>query len=164
VVWRSGGKMFVGHDGSCPGYRTALLLMPGEKIATVFLANANGVSSNEWAQRLYDIVAPGVLEAVKDPGKGKPPDPALQAYVGAYSDQPWGGETHFLPWDDGLAMVDFPSKDPAKEMVKLKKTGEHTFRGIRKDESLAEPIVFELGPDGKAVRYKRHQNTWPRIP
>ena len=85
VVWRSDGKMFVGHGGSCPGYRTALLLMPAEKIATVVLANANGVASDEWAQRLYDIVAPGLLEAVKDPEKARPrtppswPMPALTA-------------------------------------------------------------------------------------
>ena len=113
-MWRSDGKMFVGHDGACPGYRTALLLMPEEKIATVFLANANGVASEEWAQRLYDIVAPGLLEAVKEPGKGKPSDPALRAYAGAYSNQPWGGETAFLPWGDGLAMLDLPDPQPGE--------------------------------------------------
>jgi CubicO group peptidase (beta-lactamase class C family) len=163
VVWRSDGKMFVGHDGACPGYRTALLLMPGEKIATVFMANANAVDSDGWAQRLYDIVAPGVLEAVKDPGKGKPADPALAPYLGAYSRQPWGGETAVLPWEDGLAMVNFPSQNPAKNLARLKKIGEHTFRRMHKDDTPGEIIVFELGPDGRAARYRQHQNNWPRL-
>jgi CubicO group peptidase (beta-lactamase class C family) len=163
IVWRSDNKTFVGHDGSCPGYRTALLLMPEEKIGTVFLSNASGVVSNEWAQRLYDIVAPGLLAAVKEPGKGKVSDSALRAYTGAYGDQPWGGETAVLPWDDGLAMLDVPTRNPVKDLVKLKKTGEHTFRRIRKDETLGEPIVFEMGPDGRAVRFKRHSNYQPRV-
>ncbi len=164
VVWRSDGKVFVGHDGSCPGYRTALLLMPEEKIATVFLSNANGVASDEWAQKLYDVVAPGLLEAVKEPGKGKPDDPAMRVYAGAYTSQPWAGETVFLPWEDGLAMINLPSRTPAKDLTKLKKTGEHTFRRVRKDDRLAEELVFQLGPDGRAVRYTQHNNRYERLP
>lgn len=40
--WRSDEKTFVGHGGSCPGFRSQLLLKPDEKIATVFMANAQG--------------------------------------------------------------------------------------------------------------------------
>ena len=50
-----------------------------------------------------------------------------------------------------------------KDLVKLKKTGEHTFRRIRKDESLGEEIVFEIGPDGKATRFRRHSNYSTRV-
>ena len=163
VVWRSDGKMFVGHDGSCPGYQTAVLLMPEEKISTVVLANANGVASEEWAQRLYDILSPGLLEAVKEPGKGKAKDSGIGAYAGTYGNQPWAGETAFVPWDDGLAMLNLPARNPAKELVKLKKTGEHTFRRIRKDERLGETIVFEMGPYGRPVRYQQHNNYYPRV-
>jgi CubicO group peptidase (beta-lactamase class C family) len=163
VVWRSDGKMFVGHDGSCPGYRTALLLMPQEKIATVLMANANGVSADRWAQHLYDLVSPGLLEAVKDPGKGKAADPALQAYAGAYSQQPWGGEVAFLPWEDGLMMADFPSQSPAKDLAKFKRVGPQAFRRVHKDDTPGETIVFELGPDGRATLFKQHQNNWLRM-
>ena len=48
-VWRSDNKTFVGHGGSCPGFRTQLLLKPDEKIATIFMANALGVNSGMWA-------------------------------------------------------------------------------------------------------------------
>ena len=163
VVWRDDSKIFVGHGGSCPGYRTALLEMPEEKIATVFMANANGVDSSKWAQRLYDIVGPAIKAAIKEPEKGKAPAADLRRYAGTYSEAPWGGEVAVLPWEDGLAMLDLPTMEPMKELVKFKKTGEHTFRRIRKDESLGEEVVFEMAPDGRPTRFKHHSNYAPRV-
>lgn len=162
-VARRDDKVFVGHGGSCPGYRTQLLMRPEDRIATVFMANAQGVAAAAWAQRLYDIVAPAVKAAVKEPGKGKAPDPALRPYVGAYSVAPWGGEIAVLPWEDGLAVIDVPSMEPVKEMTRLRRTGEHTFRRVRKDDSLAEEIVFVMGADGRATHFQRHSSRWPRV-
>lgn len=163
AIRREDSKTFVGHGGSCPGYRTAVILMPEDKIATVFMANAMSVSSEDWARRLYDIVAPAVRDAVKEPGKGKVSDPELRKYAGTYSEQPWGGEVVVLPWEEGLAMLSLPTMDPVKDLEKLKKTGENTFRRIRKDEKLGEEIVFEMGPDGKPTRFRRHSNYSPRV-
>ncbi|MEE9125451.1 MAG: serine hydrolase [candidate division NC10 bacterium] len=162
-VWREDSKLFVGHGGSCPGYRSLLLLMPAERIATVFMANAQGVDARRWAQRLYDIVAPAIRTAVKEPGKVKAPEPELRRYAGTYSTQPWGGEIAILPWEDGLAMLALPTMDPVKKMVKLKKVGEHTFRRVHKDETLREEIVFEIGPDGQPTRFKWHSNYYPKV-
>jgi hypothetical protein len=163
TVWKSGDKVFVGHGGSCPGYRTQILLMPAEKIATVFLSNAQGVAARRWTQRLYDIVEPAVRAAVKDKEKAKAPDPALRRYAGTYNAQPWGGEVAVLPWEEGLALLDLPTMDPVKDLEKLKKVGENTFRLIRKDETLGEEVVFEIGPDGKASRFTRHSNFSVRV-
>lgn len=162
-VWRSESKIFVGHGGSCPGYRSSLLLMPEDAIATVFMANAQGVDSERWAQRLHDIVAPAIRAAVKEPEKAKKPDPELRRYAGTYSDAPWGGEIAILPWEQGLAMVDLPTMDPVKDLVRLKKTGEHTFRRVRRDEALGEEVVFAMGADGRPARFKRHSNYSPRV-
>jgi CubicO group peptidase (beta-lactamase class C family) len=163
AIWRQGPKMFVGHGGSCPGYRSHLLVMPGEKIATVFMANAGGINSGRFAQRLYDIVAPAVRDAVKEPGKGKAPDASLRKYVGTYDVQPWGGEVAVLPWEEGLAMIEFPTMDPVEDMDRFKKVGDHRFRRIRKDDSLGEEIVFEIGSDGRATRFTQHSNHYPRV-
>ena len=50
------------------------------------MANAQSVGSHEWAQRLYDIVAPAVAAAVKDAEgrEGAGPD-ALARYAGTYA-------------------------------------------------------------------------------
>ena len=163
-IWRSGDKTFVGHDGSCPGFRTALLISRTDKIATVFLSNAQGLDSQDWAQKLYDIVAPAVAAASKEPGKGKTPDPSLRAYAGTYDAQPWAGEVVVLPWEDGIALLELPTMTPMKDLERFKKTGEHRFRRIRKDESLGEEVVFEMGADGRPVRFVRHSNVLRRMP
>jgi CubicO group peptidase (beta-lactamase class C family) len=162
-LWRSDSKLFAGHGGSCPGYRSQLLLMPEDRVATVFMANAQGVDAQRWAQRLYDIVAPAIRAAVKEPEKAKVPDPGLRRYAGAYSAQPWGGEVAILPWEDGLAMLWLPTMEPLRDLMKLKKIEEHTFRRVRKDDALGEEILFEMGPDGQATRFKHHSNYHGRL-
>ena len=162
-IWKSGDKTFVGHDGSCPGFRTALLISRGDKIATVFLSNAQSLDSQDWAQKLYDLVAPAVAAAIKEPGKGKTPDASLRAYAGTYDAQPWAGEVAVVPWEDGIAMLELPTMTPVKDLEKFRKTGEHRFRRIRKDESLGEEVVFEVAADGRAVRFVRHSNVLRRV-
>lgn len=162
-IWKSGDKTFVGHDGSCPGYRSALLISRADQIATVFLSNAQSLDSQEWAQRLYDIVSPAVAAAVKEPGKAKAPDAALRVYAGTYDAQPWAGEVLVLPWDDGLALLELPTMNPLKDLEKFRKTGENRFRRIRKDETLGEEVIFEMAADGRPARFVRHSNVLRRV-
>ena len=160
-VWRSDGKTFVGHGGTCPGYRTHILMRPEDKVATVFMANALGVNSQQYAQRLYDLVAPAISKAAKEPAKGKAPDPELSKYVGTY-DTTFGGEIAVVIWEDGLATLSLPTTDPVRGLMKLKKVGEHTFRRIRKDEALGEPIVFQVAPGGQASQFTWNSNFYRR--
>jgi CubicO group peptidase (beta-lactamase class C family) len=162
-LWRDGEKDFAGHGGSCPGYRTQFLLQPDDRIAVVVLANAQSVDVDGFAQRVYDLVAPALRAAAKDPGKAKAADASLQKYAGAYEEFPWGGETLVRPWEDGLAFLSVPTDQPKKELVRFKKSGENRFRRVRKDDSLAEEIVFEIGPDGRATSYVRHSNPSKRV-
>ena len=59
--------------------------------------------------------------------------------------------------------MDLPTMNPAKSIMKLKKTGEHVFRRVRDDDELGEEVVFEMGPDGRAARLKWHSNYYPRL-
>lgn len=161
-VVRREGKTFVGHDGSCPGYRTALILMPAEEVGVAFLSNAMGVDSVRYARNLYEIVAPAVRSAAKELD-AKAADGTLRRYAGTYSAQPWTGEVAVVPAADGLVLLYLPTDEPVKDLIRLKKTGEHTFRRIRKDDTLGEEIVFETGPDGRATRFTRHSNPFERI-
>jgi len=162
VVWRDKGTMFVGHDGSCPGYRSALLLQPKDRVATVFLTNAMADAST-YAEQMYQIVGPALIAAAKDTGTVKPADATLAAYSGTYGAQPWGSEAAVVAWDEGLAIVRLPHMSPVEGMTKLKKTGEHTFKRVRADGELMESYVFTMGPDGKATRYTVHGNHSPRL-
>ena len=161
-VSRNAGKTFVGHGGSCPGYRTEILLKPEEAVATVFMSNALGVDTELFAQRMYDIVAPAIAAAVKDPKGAKAADPELRKYTGSFAST-FGGEITIVIWEDGLASMWLPSMDPVRGLTKLKKTGEGTFRRVRKDGELGEEVVFEMGADGRPARLKWHSNYYPRV-
>ena len=162
-IWKNDAVFLAGHEGSCPGFRSALLVAPADGVGTVFLANAQGVDSPAWAMRLYDIVAPAVSAAVKSPGDAKAPDPTLSIYAGTYDAQPWAGEVLVFPWEGGLAMLELPTMSPVKNLDKLRKTGEHRFRRVRKDGELGEEIVFVMGPDGKPERFTQHHNFLRRV-
>ena len=162
AVWRNSDKTFIGHGGSCPGYRTQLLLRPDEKIATIFMANALGVNSQLFAQRMYDIVSPAIKAAASDSAQPKASDATLARYVGTYESS-FGGEFAVVAWDGSLAVLSLPTMDPLRGLIKLKKSSEHTFRRVRKDEALGEPVAFEVGPDGKVTRLVWHSNHYRRV-
>ncbi len=160
-VWRSGEKTFVGHNGYCPGYQSQLLLQTGEKLATVFMTNTNGIDAQRYAQTAYDVVAPAVKKALDDPKGAKAHVAGFARYAGRY-DSWLAGEAHVFPWDDGLALVTLPTEKPVEALVKLKPVGEHRFRRVRDDGELGEEVRFEVGPDGTATRLWRHSNVMAR--
>ena len=88
---------------------------------------------------------------------------AVAPYLGSYDDFPWGGETVVFAWGDDLGILSVPTMDPVKNMDTLRRTGEHTFRRVRKDDTLGETVVFEVGPDGRATKYWQHSNPSPRV-
>jgi hypothetical protein len=48
-------------------------------------------------------------------------------------------------------------------LTKLRKTGEHTFRRVRKDGELGETVTFEMGSDGRASALVWYVNRRVRI-
>jgi CubicO group peptidase (beta-lactamase class C family) len=161
-VSRRGDKTFVGHGGSCPGYRSSLELQLDDKIAAVAMANAM-INPGLFTRRAYEILAPA-LKAAKDKPDAEDVTPSdLQRYVGVYDSYPWGGETQVIPWKGGLAEISFPTDDPLEAIIRLKHIDGDTFRRIRDDESLGEEHVFEVDENGEVVRLWIHGNSSPRI-
>lgn len=164
-VWRDEGeeKTFVGHGGYCPGYQSHLLLNVDDRVATVFMTNTNGVSSRHFTQVAYDIVAPAIEEALEVDGETKWVDPALERYVGRYTD--WlAGEAVVLPWKGSLAVLSLPTDDPVESLTELKYVEDGVFRRIRDDDSLGEKIFFESDPAGNVTSMWRHSNPMRRAP
>jgi CubicO group peptidase (beta-lactamase class C family) len=150
-VWRHDGQTFVGHGGSCPGYRTQLLLKPDEKIATIVMANTFDADASGMAQQAYQFLGPAVKEARGDSTRSiAAADSALDRYLGTYWS--FGGEMEVIRWQGELATMRVPSANPVKTITRYRKVGEHTFREIRDDGALGERMTFDLGPDGRPVR------------
>ncbi|MDX1577795.1 MAG: serine hydrolase [Gemmatimonadota bacterium] len=175
AVSRSDGTTFVGHGGSCPGYRSQLLLQLDDRLATVFMASASGVNTGKYVRGMYELLAPAIEAAAGDdagemetaagedeaaPSKDRPD---LSRYVGAYSAFPWGGETAVVRWKGSLATLSLPSDDPAEGLTRLKHIEGHTFRRIRDDDELGERITFETDADGEVVAMVRFENRSPKV-
>lgn len=176
-ISRNESRTFVGHGGSCPGYRSQLLLHMDDEVAAVFMANASGVNTAKYVQGMYDLVAPAIRASSKA-NDGATADAAttqdsarettdtsvqLRDYVGTYSAQPWGGETAIVVWQGGLAMLGLPANQPSRALNKLKHMAGDTFRRIRSDEELGEEIVFERDASGRVTGYRQHGNLSPRV-
>jgi len=119
-VYRKSDITFTGHEGSCPGYRTAVMLEPKSKIAVIFMANALGVDADEYARGVYKIIEPAVKKVLHTPEQAVGTNPDVLKYTGTYTYDPWGGEVAVIPWEGGLAMADFPSTTPPTDLTKLK--------------------------------------------
>lgn len=156
TVQKSGDDVFVGHGGSCPGFRTDVRLKADDKVGVIALANASGVDADAYTMAIYKIIAPAIDSQTA-------PKTDLSAYTGSYDNFPWGGETIVVAWGDDLAMVAVPSMEPMKTLQRFRKTGENQFRRVRDDGALGETVTFEIGPDGKATKYWQHSNPRPRL-
>jgi hypothetical protein len=85
----------------------------------------------------------------------------MDRYLGTYETS-FGGEIAVVRWEDGIATLGLPTMDPVRGLTRLKKTGEHTFRRIRRDDALGEEYAFVMGPDGRPTHYVVHNNVYRR--
>ena len=134
-----------------------------DKIATIVMVNTNGENPGQFGQRAYEIVAPAIKAATKSPDDAKILNPELRKFIGTYDSYPWGGESQVISWEGGLAVIGFPTTNPLQNLTKLKHIEGNTFRRIRDDETLAEEVIFEVGPNGEVLRMKQHSNYSNRI-
>ena len=150
-VRRRGEKSFVGHGGSCPGYRTQLTMQPDDKVASIVMTNASDADASSLAQQGYEFLGPALKEARADSNRTiKAADASLDRYLGTYWS--FGGEMEVIRWQGGLATMYVPSDAPVKSITRYRKIGEHTFQEIRKDGEPGEVMTFDLAPDGKVTR------------
>ena len=171
-IYRTGGRTFTGHSGSCPGYRTELLLDTDREIAVTFMTNASGVNTHRFATGMYDLVADALVSARKardsddtaeDSAEARADTLALDDYLGTYDVQPWGGEAAAVRWKGGLAMLYLPTGDPAESLTRLRHVEGDTFRRIRDDDDLGETITFLRDDRGRVVAYRQFENVYRRV-
>lgn len=161
-VSRRDDKTFVGHGGSCPGYRSSFELQVDDKIAAVAMANAM-ISPAIYTRRAYEILAPAIKAAKDTASVAKETPPDFEKYIGVYDGYPWGGESQVVPWKGSIAIVSFPTQDPLGGLTRLKHVEGHTFRRIRSDDSLGEEHVFEVDDEGRVLRRWSHSNSSEKI-
>jgi CubicO group peptidase (beta-lactamase class C family) len=91
----SSGETVVGHGGSCPGYRSSLVIEPKNKMACSVMINAGGTNPSKYANGIR-----GIMKKMEKSGKSDDQKSAdsedekfeFSHYTGYYYAQPWSGE------------------------------------------------------------------------
>jgi CubicO group peptidase (beta-lactamase class C family) len=152
-AYQLGGTNIVGHGGSCPGYRSTLMMDTKDKWGFIVMVNAGGESPEHYAREIRKLI----MTASKE--KDETPEGVnLEPFAGFYNAQPWGSEEVVLPWYGKLLSLGLPSESPDDDMTLIKHIKGDTFKRMRDDDSLAEEIVFERDAAGKITRYVQHNN------
>ena len=146
------GSTWVGHGGSCPGYRSALELDLKNKRAYAVMINAGGTNPNHYLNAI-----PGILNKVKT-GKKTDSKVNFEDYTGLYDARPWGSEEYLGSWEGQLLMLSLPSRTPADNLTLFKHIEGDTFRRVLDDGELGEAVAFERDAQGRVYRYSQHVN------
>lgn len=155
-VRNNNGEKVVGHGGSCPGYRTALSLTPGEELSIIVMMNAME-NPGKYGNEIVKILK-------KAKGKKKEKDaPNLSSYVGTYNNQPWSSEAQVVEWYGKLAVLYLPASNPSEGMVLLEHEEGDTFRRVRSNDQPGEEVRFEKNAAGKVTRMWRHSNSAKKL-
>lgn len=160
-VRKEGERVLARHGGGCPGFYTEFRIEPKTKIGAIVLTNTIGSDPGGMAAQAFALVGPAIQKAIDAPDDAPERDGALERFAGLYGTI-WG-RTAVVPWDDGLAMLGLAGSNPADAMARLKHVDGNTYARIRDDDSLGETYEFELGPDGRATRFKVHSIYVDRI-
>ncbi|MEJ2584125.1 MAG: serine hydrolase, partial [Robiginitalea sp.] len=153
VVFKGpGGTTWVGHGGSCPGYRSAFQLDLKNKRGYSVMINSSGTNPGKYIRGIHGILSKA---RPKDPDS-KVPD--LSDYTGYYNPMPWSSEEYIGAWGDRLAILDLPADNPAEALTFFKHIEGDTFQRVREDGEFGELLVFERDEIGAVRRYARHGN------
>ena len=148
------GVTWVGHNGSCPGYKSSLLLNTKDKRAFSVMINANGTNPAKYIYGMNSI-----LSKVKVPEKNDTSqNNEFLEYTGYFTDQPWEAEIYVGTWQDKLVTFSLPSSSPWESLTFFKHIKGDTFQRIRDDKELGESLVFVRDEAGKIIQFKRHGN------
>jgi|Marorgknorr_s2lv_3_1036020.scaffolds.fasta_scaffold13547_2 CubicO group peptidase (beta-lactamase class C family) len=161
IVYKgSNGNTWVGHGGSCPGYRSILLIDLKSKRAFSVMINANGTNPGNYANGIKEIINKVKVSKREISSKEKKD---LKEFVGYYSQMPWWGEEYISTWEGKLVTLQLPSEKPGDSMTFYKHIEGDTFRRIRDDDELGETLVFERDENGNITQYIRHGNYSKKI-
>lgn len=155
------GTTWVSHGGSCPGYRSVIMVNPESKRTYAVLINANGTNPGKYARGIHAILKKIKTKTGGDKdesNKGKNEKAKLQEYKGYYDRSPWLNEVYIGTWGEKLVVLALPTSSPTKAMSFYKHIKGDTFRRIRDDDELGETLEFERGNKGEITRYKSHGN------
>jgi CubicO group peptidase (beta-lactamase class C family) len=157
-ISQENGKTIIGHAGTCPGYKSALEMIPKDELAVIVMINAY-IEPTKYTRGIHKLLA-----KVKAPAAevSATPQPHLERFAGLYNRPVRGPEIFIAPWQGKLAMLTLPADDPSRiEVLRLVK--DTLFRLVNDDGSDGEEFRFEANAKGEIVRAWTSSQTLERI-
>ena len=62
IEYHSDGTTTVGHDGSCPGYVSVVMIDPKKKIGVTVMVNAQGVDVYKYSDQIFSLLSKNISE------------------------------------------------------------------------------------------------------
>jgi CubicO group peptidase (beta-lactamase class C family) len=152
-VYDFGGERWVGHGGSCPGYRSQLYLNPEMGISYSVMINSSGTNPGKYIQGIHQILKKVTLNKEILSNKFK-------EIEGIYIAQPWGSETYIQSWGNHLALLRMPSNSP--DLTLYKKIEIDVFKRILKNGELGEKLEILRDEIEGVIGFKSHQNIYSK--
>lgn len=138
---------YIGHDGSCPGYHTTILIRPDSENAVAVMTTDNHEVWGDTVQ-VHKLLDARRSHSFKSPAPVTLP---LEDYAGRYTTGTWDNETIILPWNGGLVTLSLPDPEPARHLSFLKPTAPDRFRRIDPDGSEMHEVEFRRDAAGRVV-------------
>jgi len=110
AVNRVRDKVYVGHGGSYPGYKTQTLIQLDEKVGVIVLTNGDDSNPSDIANHLMQIVGEAVAKAAAPPAKPPMWDPSWRKFAGLY--RSGNSDTIVVELNQSLVMIDPLSTSP----------------------------------------------------
>lgn len=125
AVNRDKDKLYVGHGGSYPGYKTQTTLQLDDKVGVIVLTNGDDSNPGDLAQRLMETVGEAVAKAAKPAEKPMEWDPSWKRFVGVYRNA--FSDSEIVELNNRLVLFDPSSPNPTQQ-TKLIPIGGGRFR------------------------------------
>ena len=155
AIYDIDGTGFVGHGGSCPGYRSTLMMNLENEFA-IALAMNTMESPGAIASQLAGLLGNRMDAEEFEAPEGIEVD--LSDYAGFYDSQPWGREWVIVPWAGGLASVEVSYDEPSGGIGRLKPLGDDRFRVINDEGEERDIVTFHRKQDGSIDYIERFGN------
>lgn len=144
IAYDSKGTATFGHDGSCPGYVSVVMIEPKEKIGVSLMINAQGVDIYKYNDQIFGLLNKSITEDTTTKNID------LTAYQGRYDHYAWSGEFVVAPLKGKLVMLGLPTNTPTDNIEEYQYVKKDTFRRVRSDDkTLGEELIFERDENGK---------------
>jgi D-alanyl-D-alanine carboxypeptidase len=150
AVNRDQGKVYVGHGGSYPGYKTHTYIELDSKVGVIVLTNGDDSVPNDIAMKLMQTVGEAVGKAGTKEAAKPEWDPAWTRFTGLYRSR--FGDAEVVELNRKLVIIDPTSGNPLTQTT-LIPIGNNRFRieAASGGTAVGETVRF-VEQNGKVVR------------